>query len=778
MGQKIHPLGLRVGITKKHQSQWFSRFHKNKYAQTVLEDNMLRQTLTRLVSHLYTQVFKKKLDNASSFPQITQIKIERGLIPYEIGIQIHAKKGDNLKSLLFNLENKNQFVSEFQKTFQKSQRKTDIKGKGETPSLVPSPLKGDANAEAVLTRKQSPTDFVKKSGKKVRQLRKGYSNRRRGNLLILKRLQKRQFIHRRYNQLVHEARFFLQKQGTKVIQKFKKNPQSPRLNSFLKGGRDTRWGRGRERKTRFLLAKGNPKRVQKTEITPRPLSSSSSKAVSYQKQSLFGKGSPTSSVLQEGKKSVSLFQSRLKKKCVTLYRKKRNQKFLQVLKSELLKRKDNDGIPRFPPKTRVSYESINTKWNFKTVKPRLDTKSLRQLQNYMTLLEQKCLKKMESLRHHFLTFGTLSPASFSQMVTFLKDLKDYIVQRKRKQKVNPFFQKSLGKGRNSFGSKERFWKKNQNDFDFEKKTRTSDLSLLPNLTKRVSLSSSLSPSLGIRNSRRVPSQKETLSSSLKTREKESLFFPRELAFIEYLKHIVKKHRSANHYFYLSTIADARTHLRKLKQFTKQNASFLFGSYNLPEPELEPKEKQGKGDEGQKKKREERIRFLLKKRHRKSYDEKTLQDVFLEQIEKQRTMYRENSQLIPKIALKFYTVKEPIREAKASVVADSIREALEKRKAFRKVIKDVKEQLMRGHSKNEGGKQEQSLGKQNSVKGVKIQVSGRLNGAEIARSEWVRAGRVPLQTLRANIDYASKTAHTIYGIIGIKVWIFKGYTKCL
>jgi len=60
-----------------------------------------------------------------------------------------------------------------------------------------------------------------------------------------------------------------------------------------------------------------------------------------------------------------------------------------------------------------------------------------------------------------------------------------------------------------------------------------------------------------------------------------------------------------------------------------------------------------------------------------------------------------------------------------------------------------------------------------IKGVKIQVAGRLNGAEIARSEWFREGRVPLQTLRANIDYSSQTALTIYGILGIKVWLFKG-----
>ena len=59
-----------------------------------------------------------------------------------------------------------------------------------------------------------------------------------------------------------------------------------------------------------------------------------------------------------------------------------------------------------------------------------------------------------------------------------------------------------------------------------------------------------------------------------------------------------------------------------------------------------------------------------------------------------------------------------------------------------------------------------------LNGIKIQVSGRLNGAEIARSEWVREGRVPLQTLRADIDYATAEANTIYGVLGIKIWLFK------
>jgi ribosomal protein S3 len=60
-----------------------------------------------------------------------------------------------------------------------------------------------------------------------------------------------------------------------------------------------------------------------------------------------------------------------------------------------------------------------------------------------------------------------------------------------------------------------------------------------------------------------------------------------------------------------------------------------------------------------------------------------------------------------------------------------------------------------------------------VKGIKIQVSGRLNGAEIARTEWLRKGRVPLQTLRARVDYTHTTAQTKYGLLGIKVWIFEG-----
>ena len=92
---------------------------------------------------------------------------------------------------------------------------------------------------------------------------------------------------------------------------------------------------------------------------------------------------------------------------------------------------------------------------------------------------------------------------------------------------------------------------------------------------------------------------------------------------------------------------------------------------------------------------------------------------------------------------------------AALLANLVAEQLEKRIAFRRAIREA---LQRAQKQN--------------VNGIKIQVSGRLNGAEIARSEWIREGRVPLQTLRADIDYATSEANTIYGVLGIKVWLFK------
>ncbi|QQS16553.1 MAG: 30S ribosomal protein S3 [Neisseriales bacterium] len=96
------------------------------------------------------------------------------------------------------------------------------------------------------------------------------------------------------------------------------------------------------------------------------------------------------------------------------------------------------------------------------------------------------------------------------------------------------------------------------------------------------------------------------------------------------------------------------------------------------------------------------------------------------------------------------------ELDAQMIAENIATQLEKRILFRRAMKRAMQNAMR-------------LGAQ----GIKIMSSGRLNGVDIARSEWYREGRVPLHTLRANVDYAFSEAHTTYGVIGVKVWVYRG-----
>ena len=101
------------------------------------------------------------------------------------------------------------------------------------------------------------------------------------------------------------------------------------------------------------------------------------------------------------------------------------------------------------------------------------------------------------------------------------------------------------------------------------------------------------------------------------------------------------------------------------------------------------------------------------------------------------------------------IKSP--ESNAAIVGQMIAEGLEKRLPFRRVMKQTVEKVMANRD----------------VKGVRIYCGGRLGGAEIARSEELKKGRIPLQTFRADIDYATEKAHMTYGDIGIKVWIYKG-----
>ena len=109
-----------------------------------------------------------------------------------------------------------------------------------------------------------------------------------------------------------------------------------------------------------------------------------------------------------------------------------------------------------------------------------------------------------------------------------------------------------------------------------------------------------------------------------------------------------------------------------------------------------------------------------------------------------------------VAVNIEEVRKP--EIDAKLIADSITQQLEKRIMFRRAMKRAMQNAMR-------------LG----ALGIKIMSSGRLNGIEIARCEWYREGRVPLHTLRADIDYGTSEAQTTYGIIGVKVWVYKGDT---
>ena len=111
----------------------------------------------------------------------------------------------------------------------------------------------------------------------------------------------------------------------------------------------------------------------------------------------------------------------------------------------------------------------------------------------------------------------------------------------------------------------------------------------------------------------------------------------------------------------------------------------------------------------------------------------------------------------KVEVKIVEIDKP--DMNASLVAQSIAKQLEGRAAFKKVMKKSMQSAMKF-----------------GALGIKVAVAGRLGGAEIARTEWYKEGSVPLHTLRCNIDFAHANAYTTYGVIGVKVWIHKGYTE--
>lgn len=624
MGQKMNPLGFRVGITKQHQAQWYARFHKHQYAQSVLEDQMLRSTLAKLLP----QLIEAKFGTAKQSPKISHIKIERGLIPYEITIQIHAQDCELIKAAIDKLDVKTTLL---QKTL-KAQYVLE---------------KASANASDVLL--SAPSESEKPQ---ARVKTKAPSFQRS----TTKRLAKRQSVAERF-----QARF---------------------LNNMLlvkKGGTITR-------------------RLQNTKWK-RSAAGSVGKSFVLRKQ-------PT----QLGS---LVTQSTAMKKFVNVFVTKLNRDFLTDLKGTLadwnvfLEKHKEEQIQKYGY-LRYAPLGYNPKWSLSRLET-LQNQPLPVLIQLVKALQTRAMSQLEFLRREYMAFGTLSKSrsfAYFQRIRFIKGLRQCIEKRRLEQVQSGSSQTSR-----------------ETDAVFNANQAQSEETLM-NFTKLA------------------------LRQKLTNITDEN----RKVKFIEHLQNLVRTHRTKNLALYLGTLAESRQYLRQIQRFTKDHSEFLFG-VQLESLQSLPEDKRREFVANQ-------VTKTLGQISRKTENEKQFQEIFVQQFQKQKALAQSNLQLLPKISLKFYSVKPEILETQASVVAASIVDDLEKRKAFRRVIKQAKETLM----------------KTSRVKGVKIQVSGRLNGAEIARSEWVRAGRVPLQTLRANIDYSYKTAQTLYGIIGVKVWIYTGYTK--
>jgi ribosomal protein S3 len=746
MGQKVHPLGFRVGITKKHQSQWFARFQKYGYSQSVFEDHMLRKTLVNLFSNLEkenalaTKQSKKPGANAAKMPKITQIKIERGLIPYEIGIQIHSDDCLAITKAIDNIKISKDLVSNLQKTRKYlfkagTQLKNSQKELGSLTTL--STLEENLTTVASENTNNSVLSFSKKRKFKIKSEKKVkgkpfFKARRKPKKKLSKtvfmrlknikrRFKKRQSIKKRYLNIISKG-LLIRKKGNLIIRNVKikrKNKNVP----FLKG----------------LKAKAKynfTRKTQNGESTKVAISNSDVKG----------------NILKNSK--MRRFSNRMYKKFANLFLTKLNKQFLARLKTIMKfwhNASQQGGAPSENQKLTQAPLGYNKKWysaksytlinNLKAKYLSKDAKVLgsyqvEKLAKLIAILEKKSLVKMETLRKDFITFGTLSKTrafGYYQMITFLKQLKELVTKIKKQ---------TIAKTKNNFKSNIK------QEMNLNDNKLNSNKTKIQNLIRAKSKQKKSITQKVVNNFVNLVDNNQAMANEA-----------RKIKWISYLKDLVNKHRTENIFYYLATIADARKDLKALKRYTKQHSNFLFG-VNCESGKENPNALLQRVTKTLTQSSKNPLTSSVLNSFESSEGLTRLQKAFLTQIESQRKMYKANLALTPKISIKFFSVKTTDILEKASIVTDSIVDALEKRKAFRGVIKKAKEDLMR----------------RPRVKGVKIQVAGRLNGAEIARSEWVRAGRVPLQTLRANIDYSYRTANTIYGIIGVKVWIFKGYSK--
>lgn len=808
MGQKVHPIGFRIGITKKHQVQWFAPFRKYKYSQTVLEDYMIRDTLTKLFPLLLnpTEQKKQKRDDGNlnqDIPRISMIRIERGLIPYEIGIQVHAENCEILKASINNLKGKQELTS----TVEKSRSfLTTLKSKiesqydnGENQLSISQNIKSRSR---VGTKNNEPSTFFRPSGGKkymgktkirVKKIAPSllYSKIRAKKLytqslesnnnqsLALKNIFKtKKKILEYYARLSEKAlNDILETRNTKArkgSKSFGPSSSTRKLNSFKKAnsylfekGRIVR--RLRERlKIRkrgvarlfqgvVFIKKGNTiiRQYLKPQMAKKP--NLLRKNSETPPKTSISKTSPMSSFRTPSSDSLPLRSTAKssvgKKKFLSILSSKFDNNFLKTLKKLLIK--SSTTLVKHREKQLQTYGFLkyaplgfNRFWSLTNIN-KFKQKPKSTILKLIRLIEQKAFAYLVSLRKDYKLNGGLSFSkvfAYYQVIRFFKKLKQFgrnLSEPTSSNKSGPnrdFLAYSGSSPRAPFGGS--FGKEFSGRFGRDLRNPRRDFvnSRENNLKKNTTIET-------------------TLKTKLQNIENEC----KKTKFITYLQQLVQKHRERNIYQYLRTISESRRSLKTLKQFVLAESNALFG-VDLQNTILTP--------ETTEEIKSNMISLFVKPASRISSNTgHSLGAIFAEgqynalrAIEKEMQMHQKNLSLIPKITIKFFNVKPSIvanrpLDSKASFLALSIVDQLEKRKAFRKVIKDAKQNSM----------------KHPIIKGIKIQVSGRLNGAEIARSEWVRAGRVPLQTLRANIDYSYKTAKTIYGIIGVRIWIFKGYT---
>ena len=690
MGQKIHPLGFRVGITKKHQSVWFARFQKHQYAQSVLEDKFLRQNLSKIL----TELFEKKFKNSENMPKISHIQIVRGLIPYEIGIQIHAQNCQVIKTAFENFDVQPEILHNLlknhvilEKTVKKGKFQNDASSVTKNKNIEEQKFTNQNDVDFSSSGKKQKGAVLREASMKKKKAFASFRQRFLGKFIVLKNKKR---ISKKYDP---NARVFFKNNLRTFLKKNLQEKRNFRFSSSRTFNQNRKKGGSSFRSAKNLGMNENFSNKQKAffdYLQSRPQKSNSSRSCS---------------------------------KFVNFYMSQTNLSFFNALKAEMLfwnkffQNSKNSQIQKFGSFNYVPFGS-QKKWSFERFQ-RFEKLSIPVLTKLLKSLQQRAFKKMERLRKEYFVFGKFSKTktfSYFQRIRFIQTFKKYIALQKTNQSLNS-----------------RGMRMHAEPTSLERQKYALKVAALTEKSiQRKYQNFSSSSELG--------AEKNTMK------------------FLDSLQNMVQQHRSKNLFLYLATISDARKDLRKIQKFTKQQADFLFG-LSLKNIQTLSAEEQRKIVKNQVSK----TFFSISQKN--SYipgadKNKNYHDVFVEQLQKQRKICQQNIQLMPKISIQFYSVKPQNFKTRASSVADSIVDDLEKRKAFRRVIKKAKEDLM----------------KTPKVKGVKIQVSGRLNGAEIARSEWIRAGRVPLQTLRANIDYCYKTAQTMYGIIGVKVWIYKGYTK--